>query len=169
MSLKDRDSMGTIFANNNSSLVIHANTKRVDKLPSSNGFDVIAILMKHLNAIFAKISDQDVVIRINKEMVRIRDLPSTHDPNKIALKIKVLQPIALILAHHNIRIRQKANTTGALHLTISLSLGPKLPDKLTLRVENLNAMVAGISHDIISLLINDNTFWEIELPITLTI
>ena len=43
------------FADNNPSLTIHANTKRKD-LPSSNGFDVIAIRVKHLNTIVAQIS-----------------------------------------------------------------------------------------------------------------
>jgi len=83
--LKDRDSIRS-FADNNPSLTIHANTKRKD-LPSSNGFDVVAILVEHLNALVVVISHQDVVFRINKEMVGFIDLSSTHDSNKIALVI----------------------------------------------------------------------------------
>jgi len=145
------------------------------KLPSFNGFDVVAILVKHLNAI---VVDQDVVIRINKEMLGILDWPSTcieyhhystHNTNKFALKIKDLQPMAFKLTHHNISIRQKTNSHGTHDLTMSLSKRPKLPQKLPLRVENLNAIVAIISHDIISLLINNNNATcAIELTITLT-
>ena len=90
-SLKDRDFMNlTRFADNNPSLVVHANTHRTRQLSSSNRFDVIAILMKHLNTIVAIIGHQDVVIRINKEMVGIVDLPSTNNPNELALRIKDL-------------------------------------------------------------------------------
>jgi len=56
---------------------------------------------------------------------------------------------------------------GLLHLTISLSFRPKLPHKLTTQVDYLNAAVARISHDIISLRVNNNTTWVRELPITL--
>ena len=40
----DRDSVGVIFADNNPSLMVHANTSGETNLPSSNGFDVVAIL-----------------------------------------------------------------------------------------------------------------------------
>ena len=126
-------------------------------------------MVKRRNVIVAVISDQDVVIRVNKEMVGRTELPSTHDPNKIALEIKDLKPMAFVLTRHNISIRQKTNTNGTLHLTFSISIRPKLPDKLTLGVENLNTVVAFISHDIISLLINNNTLGVRELTITLTI
>jgi len=59
------------FADNNPSLTIHANTTRSHELPCSNGFDVITILMEHLNAFVAVISHQDVVIGINKDLARI--------------------------------------------------------------------------------------------------
>ena len=104
--------MGGIFADNNPSLTIHANSTGRRKVPISNSFDVVAILVKHLNAIVTCISHQDVVIRVNKEMVGRTELPSTHDPNKIALEIKDLQPIPTILTRHNISIRQKTNTNG---------------------------------------------------------
>ena len=133
------------FADNNPSLAIHANTTRGRELPSSNRHDVIAILVEHVDATVATISHQDVVIRINKEMKGILDLPSTHNANKIALRIEDLQPIATLFSHHNIPIRQKTNTNRTLHLTISLSKRPKLSDKLTFGVENLNAMVVVIS------------------------
>ena len=40
----------------------------------------------------------------------------------IALKIKNLQPIATMFTHHDISIRQKTNTIGTIHLTISFSM-----------------------------------------------
>ena len=109
-----------IFRDENPSLVIHANSTRVRDLPNSNDFDVIAILMEHLDPLVAKISHQDVVVRVNNEMTGLLDLPSTHNPNKIALRIKDLHPMATFFTHHNISIRQKANTNGTRHLTISI-------------------------------------------------
>jgi len=94
-------------------------------------------------------------------------LPGTHNSNKIALRIKYLQPIATKLSHHNVPIRQKTNTNGVCHLTLPSSKRSKLHDKLTFRVENLNAIVVAISHDIISLLVNNNTTRGRELSITL--
>ena len=83
MSLKDRDSIGC-FADDNPSLTIHANTGRVRELPSTNRLDVVAILEEHLDATVVVVSHQDVVIRINKKMPGRLDLPSTHNPNKVA-------------------------------------------------------------------------------------
>jgi len=58
-------------------------TPRVpEKMPSSNSFDVVAILIKHSNAEVASISDQDVVVRINKQTEGTTELPSTHNTNK---------------------------------------------------------------------------------------
>jgi len=69
----------TPFTDDNPSLTIQANAKRVMNLPSSNGFDVVTIQVEHLNAIIATISHHDIVIRINNEMARILDPPSTHN------------------------------------------------------------------------------------------
>ena len=120
--LKDRDSVGTRanFSDDNPSLTIQANTSGVCKLPSSKGFDVVAILVEHSNATI--VSHQDVVIRINKDVARIRDLASTHNPKKIALRIKDLQSIAAVLTHDNIPIRQKTYTNRTLQLPISCSI-----------------------------------------------
>jgi len=90
---------------------------------------VIAILVEHLNAIVALICHQDVVISINKEMKGMQDLPSTHDSNEIALRIKDLQPIPTMLSNHNISIRQKTNTRRTIQLTISIPIRPKHPEK----------------------------------------
>ena len=91
-------------------------------MTSSNGLDVVSILMEHLDPIVDLISHQDVVIRINKEMPGIAKLPSTNHPNKITLGIKDLQPVATPLSHHNIPIRQNTNTNGTPELTVSPSL-----------------------------------------------
>jgi len=73
--LKNGDSLPIhALSNKNPSLVIHANTSRIKILLTSNCFDVVAILVKHLDAIVASISHQDVVIRINKDMPGFLDL-----------------------------------------------------------------------------------------------
>jgi len=89
--------VGRNLADKNPFLPVHANTRRTSKMSSSNRFDVGAILMKPLNTIVATISNQDIVIRINKDMVGILDLVRTHNTNKLSLKIKDLQPFAAIL------------------------------------------------------------------------
>jgi len=129
----------------------------VSNLPSSNGFDVIATLVGHLDAFVDPISHQDVVIRINKEMLGMLDLSSANNTNKVPLRIKDLQSTAAPFSNHNISIRQKTNTNDPSHLTISIPLRTNLPHKLTIRVENLNPMVARISYDIISQVANNNT------------
>ena len=97
---------------------------------------MIAILVEHLDAaLLGILSHQDVVPRINKEMSGVLDLPSTQHTNKIALRIKDLQPFAFALTHHNIPIRQNPNTKGILQLAFSISLRPKLPDKCAIRVK----------------------------------
>ena len=155
MNLKNGDSTLVIFAD---TLTIHANTSRGFDLPNSNGFGVIAVLVEHLDATVVVISHQDVVVRINKEVLGILDLPiSTHNTNTLTQRIKDLQPIATLLSYHNIPIRQKTNTTDILQLTISLSPRPKLPRKVTIRVENLNVIVARISHDIMPLLVDNSS------------
>jgi len=82
MSRKDRDSVDTsLFTTLNSpdpslTTILPSRSMQIPRgsklLSSSNGFDVVTVLVKHLNAIVAYISDQDVVIRINKEMVGIK-------------------------------------------------------------------------------------------------
>jgi len=97
------------------------------------------------------------------------DLPSTHDPNKIALKIKDLQPTAAGLTHHDIFIRQKTDATGTIHLTISLSLWPKLKQELAISIKHLNAMVVEISDNDISPWIARDWRRVAKLPITCSI
>ena len=91
-------------------------------LPTSNCFNKVAILVKHLNVVVAFNSHQDVVFRINKEMKGKLDMLVAHNSNMIALIIKDLQPIAFALTYYNISIRQKTNAHRIVYLAIFFSL-----------------------------------------------
>ena len=69
--LKDRDYVTIVvtFANDNPPLTIHANTTREKRPFMFNGFEAVTILVEHFNATSLRISHQDSIIRVNKELL----------------------------------------------------------------------------------------------------
>ena len=98
--------MGDNFADKDS------NTRWSGTLAYINGFDERSVRLEHLDAIVV-ISYQDVVIRINKEVVGIRKLTNTEMTNEIALGIKNGNATFVALANDYNPIRQNADAHGS--------------------------------------------------------
>ena len=76
--------------------------------------------------------NQDVVIRINEEVVGFRKLTTKNMTNKIALRIKNGNKSIAGFTNSNISIRHQANATWIGKLTISISRRSKFPQELTI-------------------------------------
>ena len=100
--LKNGYSGGTKLADKDSSVCIHANTEWSGNLTCTNRFHQRSIRLEHLDATVRVISHQDVVIGINKEMMKSLKLTNTNMMNKIALGIKDGNPTAAVLTNNNI-------------------------------------------------------------------
>ena len=85
---KNWNSVGGSLTDKDPSIQINANTRRSGNLAGTNGFYQRSIGLEHLDAIVGVISHQDVVIRINEEVVGIVKLTSTNMTNKITPGIK---------------------------------------------------------------------------------
>jgi len=112
-----------VVGGDNPSLRIHANTHRTRMTSDGNILDKSSICLEHSDWVGGVVvGNQDVVIRVNEEVPRIRKLTNTNMTNKITLRIKDGNTTVAVFTNNNISIRHQANTTWGVKLTISISI-----------------------------------------------
>jgi len=84
--------------------------------------------------------------------------------------LKNLNAMVTVISHDIIPLLVNNNTRRMLELSNTVSLRPKNPKKASFFIEDLNAVVGGVSHqDLIVSLVDSHTIWTIKLAISQSI
>lgn len=68
------------------------------------------------------------------------------------------------VAHEDISVGHDGHSFQALELGITGAPGTERAQEASVRVEDLDAIIAGIGHTDVALVVNRDASWELELP-----
>lgn len=79
-----------------------------------------------------------------------------------------LYPMVFPITYDDVATGHNGDTFKTLELSVSRTPGPESPEEGSIRMEDLDSVVARISNYDVALVVDSNTPWELELPILRT-